>query len=188
MLEIFAVEISATPILVSWKVHDDKIGVAEAKILIWFWCLYRNHHTSKTHPPSGSYSMFTGIIFATAISFGLLTYHIGLPSFIVSQSNWKMMKLNSWYKAEGCCTFRRVMIPMKTWLSNTKIGQRQMNFDILNLSKIQSWRGGENWNEETLEILRDVKLCAAGNRLLAMFFKTLVNSNIYNNSLLYFFK
>ena len=34
MLEIFAVEISATPILVSWKVHDNKIGVAEAKF--WF--------------------------------------------------------------------------------------------------------------------------------------------------------
>jgi len=188
MLEIFVVEFSGTPLLNCWEVQEPKSGVPEANIIILFWYPCRNHHTSKTQPPSGSYSMFTGIIFATAISFGLLTYHISLSWFIVSQSKWKMMKVNSWYKAEGCCTFRRVMIPMKTWLSNTKIGQRQINFDILNLSKIQSWRGGENWNEETLEILRDVKLCAAGNRLLGMFFKTLVNSNIYNNSLLYFFK
>jgi hypothetical protein len=39
------------------------------------------------------------------------------------------------------------MISLKTSKSNQNIGLRHANFDILNLSAIQNWRGGENYDK-----------------------------------------
>ena len=180
MLGILVVVFSATPILNCWKVQDIKIGVAEANILIWFWCLVWNHHTPKTQQPSGSNPIFISIIFAKI--FFLRAFDLS-SSFIkiywiekIVNNNENEWRIWSWRKL----CLRHVMIPMKTLKSNQNIGPRRVAFDIMNLTATQSWRSGENWSEETRVLLRVVKLCAAGNCLWAVFCKTLMHGNIYN--------
>ncbi len=43
--------------------------------------------------------------------------------------------------------FRHVMISVKTSESKQNVGLRHATFDILNLSRVQKWRGGKNYDK-----------------------------------------
>ena len=164
MLAIFVVEFSATPILYRSRVQDFKIGVAEANILIWFWCLQWNHHTPKHNLLQVQTLSWSALYFNSVLlrAFNLSYQFINICRIeIIVNNNESQWRGWSWRKL---CP-RPVTIPTKTPKSNKTIDPRRVAFDILNVAATQSWRGGENWREETRVLSRVMKLCAAGNCL-----------------------
>ena len=105
MLGIFVVEFSATTILHSSQAQDIKIGVAEANILIWSWCLQWNHHTWKHNLVQVRIQSSSALYLQLHISCALLVFHLNLSTFMLSKTLSTIMRVNEGMKLKGSCVF-----------------------------------------------------------------------------------
>ena len=164
MLAFFVVEFSATPILNRSRVQDFKIGMRRP--IFWFdfdvfseIITLQNTTSFRFKRLIDRHYIFNSV-FLRAFS---LSHHFIKNCRIENIVNNNESQWRGWSWRKLCP--RRVTIPTKTPKSNKTINPRRVAFDILNVAATQSWRGGENWREETRVLSRVVKLCAAGNCL-----------------------